>query len=201
MKHPAFNEADFYKRIFTKGLKTQGEAASIEYWKEKREPYVKQFEQKIEKVNQLLASPLLSYMSDKSKDLARKAAFEDPDKAIKFLGDLQNIKQAEHDAHAQALQAKEAALKLQHEQERIRQEGFKNGLSLYFCFKEISRELEKKYDSDLEKEQSDLSKSLYKNKEVYEHIQQIDPEISQAIKQLAQEEKLEMDRGRGGFSE
>ncbi|MCI5055511.1 MAG: MobA/MobL family protein [Flavobacteriales bacterium] len=82
MKHPAFHEADFYKRVYAKGLKTQGEAASIDYWKEKREPYVKQYEQKIENVNQLLASPLLSYMSNKSKDLALKAAFENPDKAI-----------------------------------------------------------------------------------------------------------------------
>ncbi|MBY0273668.1 MAG: AAA family ATPase [Alphaproteobacteria bacterium] len=200
MKHPAFQEADFYKRVFTKGLKTQGEAASIEYWKEKREPYVKQFNQKMENVNQLLASPLLGYMSDKSKDLARKAAFEDPDKAIKFLGDLKDIKQAEHDAHAQALQAKEAAFKEQAQQEQRRQEALKKGLSHYYRFKDLSHELEKQYDSDLEKECSDLSKSLYKNKEVYEHIKQIDPEMSQAIKQLAQEKQLqqkikEMDRG------
>ncbi len=200
MKHPAFHEADFYKRVFTKGLETQGEAASIEYWKEKREPYRQVFEQKMETVEQALQSPLLSYMSDKSKDLARKAAFENPDKAIKFLGDLKDIKQAEHDAHAQALQVKEAAFKLQQEQEQRHQEALKKGLSHYYRFKDLGHELEKQYDSDLEKERADLSKSLYKNKEVYAHIQQIDPEISKAIKQLAQEKQLEMDRGRGGFS-
>ncbi|MBX9785696.1 MAG: AAA family ATPase [Alphaproteobacteria bacterium] len=203
MKHPAFHEADFYKKVFAEGLKTLGEAASIDYWKEKREPYVKQFEQKIEKVNHLLASPLLSYMSDKSKDLARKAAFENPDKAIKFLDDLQNIKKAEHDAHAQALQAKEAAFKLQQEQEQRRQETLTKGLSHYYRFKDLSHELEKKYNSNLEKERSDLSKSLYKNKEVYEHIQQIDPEVSQTIKQLAQEKQLQQkikEMGRGGMS-
>lgn len=135
MKHPAFHEADFYKRVFEKGLKTQGKAASIEYWKEKREPYVKQFERKIENVNQLLASPLLSYISDKSKDLARKAAFEDPDKAIKFLGDLQGIKMAEQNAHAKASQAKEAALKEQAQQEQRRQETQTKGLSHYYRFK------------------------------------------------------------------
>ncbi len=200
MKHPAFNTADFYKRVFRKSLEAYGEISSVEYWKEKREPYVKQFEQKIEKVNHLLASPLLSYMSDKSKDLARKAAFENPDKAIKFLGDLKDIKQAEHDAHAQALQAKEAAHKSQQEQEQRRQEALKQDLSYYYRFKDLGHELEKKYNSDLEKERSDLSKSLYKNKEVFDHIKQIDPEISKAIKQLAQEKQLEMDRGRGGFS-
>jgi Ti-type conjugative transfer relaxase TraA len=200
MKHPVFNTADFYKKVFTKGLETQGESASIEYWKEKREPYVKQFEQKIENVNQLLTSPLLSYMSDKSKDLARKAAFEDPDKAIKFLGNLQAIKKAEHDAHAEALQAKEATLKEQAQQEQRRQDVFKEGLSHYYRFKDLNYELEKKYDSDLEKERLEMGKSLYKNKEVYEHLKQIDPEISKAIKQLAQEKQLqqkikEMDRG------
>ncbi|MBY0273338.1 MAG: AAA family ATPase [Alphaproteobacteria bacterium] len=200
MKHPAFHEADFYKRVYAKGLKTQGEAASIEYWKEKSEPYRQVFEQKMETVEQALQSPLLSYMSDKAKNLARKAAFEDPDKTIKFLCDLQDIKKAKHDAHAQALQAKEAALKLQAQQEQRRQESLKNGLSHYYRFKDLNYELEKKYDSDLEKERADLSKSLYKNKEVYEHIQKIDPEMSQTIKQLAQEKQLqqkirEMDRG------
>jgi hypothetical protein len=61
-------------------------------------------------------------------------------------------------------------------------------------------ELEKKYNSDLEKERTDLGKSLYKNKEVYEHIQHIDPDCCKAIKQLAQEKQQqqkirEMDRG------
>ncbi|OFW84769.1 MAG: hypothetical protein A3E50_00680 [Alphaproteobacteria bacterium RIFCSPHIGHO2_12_FULL_42_100] len=199
MKHPAFNAADFYKRVFTKGLETQGEAASIEYWKAKREPYIQTYEQKIEKVDHELHSPLLSTMSDKAKDLARTAAHKDPDKALKFLSHLQGIKKAEHDAQTQALQAKEAAFKLKEEQERIREEGFKNGLSHYFRFKEISHELEKRDDYDLEKERSAIGKSIYKNKEVYEHIQQIDPEISKAIKQLTQEKQLqkmkEMDRG------
>jgi hypothetical protein len=203
MKHPAFHEADFYKKVFAKGLKTQGETASIEYWKEKREPYVKQYEQKIETVNHLFSSPLLSYMSDKSKDLARKAAFEDPDKAITFLSHLKDIKQAEHGAHVQALQAKEAAFKLQQEQEKRHQEVLKKGLSHYYRFKDLGHELEKKYNSDLEKERSDLSKSLYKNKEMYEHIQKIDPEIGKAIKQFAQEKQMEQkirEMGRGGMS-
>ncbi|MBX9621471.1 MAG: AAA family ATPase [Alphaproteobacteria bacterium] len=203
MKHLAFKDADFYKKVFTKGLETQGDAASIEYWKEKREPYVKQFEQKIENINQLLASPLLSYMSDKSKELAQKAAFENPDKAIKFLGDLKDIKQAEHDAHTQALQVKEAARKLQAQQEKRHQEVLKESLSHCYRFKDLGHELEKRYDSDLEKERSDLSKSLYKNKEVFDHIKQIDPEISKAIKQLAQEKQLQqkiMEMDRGGIS-
>jgi len=146
-------------------------------------------------------------MSDTAQGLARKAAFEDPDKAITFLSHLKDIKQAEHDAHAQALRASEAAkaaaFKVQQEQERVereRKEGFDNGLSHYHRFKNLSHELEKKYNSDLEKERTDLGKSLYKNRPVYEHLQKIDPEVSQDIKRLAQERQLqqkikEMDRG------
>lgn len=190
-KHPAFNAADFYKRVFTKGLETHGEAASIEYWKSKREPYMQMYEQKIEKVEHELHSPLLSTLSDKAKGLARTAAHGDPDKALKFLADLQRIKKAEQDAQAQALQAKEAALKWQEEQDRTRHEGFKNGLSNYFRFKDISHELERREDYDLEKERSAIGKSLYKNKEVLEHIEKIDPEISKAIQQVAQEKQLQ----------
>ncbi|MCI5055510.1 MAG: hypothetical protein MRY83_05330 [Flavobacteriales bacterium] len=70
----------------------------------------------------------------------------------------------------------------------------KKGLSHYYRFKDLSHELEKEYDSDLEKERSDLSKSLYKNKEIFNHIKNIDPEISKNIKQLQKKIK-EMDQG------
>lgn len=207
MKHPAFKDADFYKRVFEKGLPSLGEAASIQYWQSKREPYMQIFEQKIEKVDHELQSPLLSYMSDESRGLARKAALEDPDKALRFLSHLQETKRTEQETRA--LQEREAALKLKEEQERtrqeqVRQENFQKAFSHYFRFRDLNRELEKSYnyDSELEKERTTLGKSLYKNKEVFEHIQKIDPEISKAIKQIAQEQHLqkmrEMDRG--GFS-
>jgi hypothetical protein len=208
-KHPAFKDADFYKRVFTEGLKSHGEAASVQYWKSKREPYMKIFDQKIEQVDHELQSPLLSYMSDEARVLARKAAFEDPDKALKFLSHLQEIKKTEQrallaaeQAQAKALQEKALAIKLEEEKERTRQEGFKRASSHYFRFRDLSRELEKRDDSDLEKERHVLGKSLYKNREFFEHIEKIDPEISKAIKQIAQEQHLqkmrEMDRG--GFS-
>lgn len=207
MKHPAFKDADFYKRVFEKGLPSLGEAASIQYWQSKREPYMKIFEQKIEKVDHELQSPLLSYMSDESRGLARKAAFEDSDKALKFLFHLQETKKTEQEALA--LQEREAALKLKEDQERAhqeqaRQENFQKAFSHYFRFKDLNRELEKSYnyDSELEKERITLGKSLYKDKQVFEHIQKIDPEISKAIKQIAQEQHLQRTRemDRGGFS-
>ncbi len=208
-KHPAFNSADFYKRVFTEGLKSHGEAASIQYWQSKREPYMKVFKQKIEKVDHELQSPLLSYMSDEARVLARKAAFEDPDKALKFLSHLQEIKKTEQhallaaeQAQAKAFQEKALAIKLEEEKEQARQEGFKKASSHYFRFRDLSRELEKRDDSDLEKERHALGKSLYKNKEFFEHLEKMDPEMSKLIKQASQENHLqkvkEMDRG--GFS-
>jgi hypothetical protein len=208
-KHPAFNSADFYKRVFEKALSVHGEEASVQYWKEKREPYMKLFEQKIERVEKELESPLLSYMSDEARVLARKAAFEDPDKALKFLSHLQEIKKTEQhallaaeQAQAKALQEKALAIKLEEEKEQVRQEGFKKASSHYFRFRDLSRELEKRDDSDLEKERHALGKSLYKNREFFEHLEKMDPEISKLIKQVSQENHLqkmrEMDRG--GFS-
>ena len=207
--HPAFNSAGFYKRVFEKGLNVHGEAASVQYWKEKREPYMKQFEKKIEAVEKKLESPLLSYMSDEARLLARKAAFEDPDKALKFLSHLQEIKKTEQhsllaaeQAQAKARQEKALAIKLEEEKEQARQEGFKKASSHYFRFRDLSRELEKRDDSDLEKERHALGKSLYKNKEFFEHLEKMDPEISKLIKHVSQENHLQkvLEMDRGGFS-
>ena len=98
MKHPAFNEADFVKKVFEKGLKLRGEKAAIGYWQEKRESYMKLYEQKLESVEKELTSPLLSYLSDKSRGLARKAAREDPDKTLDLLNHLQSQKKAEFES-------------------------------------------------------------------------------------------------------
>lgn len=76
----------------------------------------------------------------------------------------------------------------------------KKGLPHYYQFKALGHDLEKKYSSNLEKERSYLSKSLYKNKQVYEHIQHIDSKNSKAIQQLAQERQLQQkirEMGRG----
>ncbi|HUX79467.1 MAG TPA: AAA family ATPase, partial [Alphaproteobacteria bacterium] len=70
MSHPAFKAAEFIKKVFHEGVKRYGEEAAIGYWQEKREPYMKLYEQKLETVDQELQSPLLSYLSDKSRELA-----------------------------------------------------------------------------------------------------------------------------------
>jgi ATP-dependent exoDNAse (exonuclease V) alpha subunit len=214
-KHPAFKEADFYKRVFEEGLKVHGEESSIQYWNEKREPYMKLFNQKIEQLEKELKSPLLSYMSNESRDLARKAALEDPDRALSFLTQLKGSKQAEQDAQMQNKSISASlpegnhlllnpspalsATRLQ-EQEAITRNA-RETISSYLKFKELHHEQRQDpYDLDLKKELRNLSKDIYKNKEMFEHIKGLDPEISKVIKEKALEKTRERKFDHGGFS-
>jgi ATP-dependent exoDNAse (exonuclease V) alpha subunit len=213
MKHPAFNEAGFIKRVFEKGLKLHGEEASLSYWQEKREPYMKLYEQKLETVKKELASPLLSYLSEKSQELARKAALEDPDRALTFLKNLQASKQAELDAkeremqRSQKLSQKSEGFSSSKErvkiEEDLSQKELRETYSSYFRFKDLKHELDRSpYDPDLQKELRDLGKSIYKNKETFEVIKNLDPDISKSIQKEALQKKIDHDinRGRGGLS-
>ncbi|MBY0293123.1 MAG: hypothetical protein K2W92_07550, partial [Alphaproteobacteria bacterium] len=83
------------KEVFTEGLKLYGEERAVQYWQSKREVFFKLYEQKIEAVENTLSSPILSYLSDESRNLTRKSAFEDPDKTLDFLTRLQASKEAE----------------------------------------------------------------------------------------------------------
>ena len=94
-KHPAFKLADKYKQVFTQGLELHGEERAIQYWQSKREPFLKLYEKKLVAVEKELRSPLLSYLSDESRTLTRKAALEDPDKVLSRLTNLQSTKKAE----------------------------------------------------------------------------------------------------------
>lgn len=213
MTHPAFKNAGFIKKVFYEGVKRFGEEASIRYWQEKREPYMKLYEQKLVTVDRELQSPYLSYMSEKSRDLAQKAARENPDKALKFLKDLQASKQAEHEARERERQAALEKLKASHsfssshtlERGRIGIRDNFQEASGYTRFKELKHELKRSpYDSDFNKELHELGKSIFKGKETFERIKSLDPDISQEIQKVAQQKKIslerEFDRSYGGFS-
>ncbi|HUX79462.1 MAG TPA: hypothetical protein VMW10_06960, partial [Alphaproteobacteria bacterium] len=208
MSHPAFKNAEFIKKVFHEGVKRYGEEASIRYWQEKREPYMKLYEQKLGTVDHELQSPLLSYLSDKSRDLAQKAAREDPDKALKFLKNLQASKQAEHEARERERQATQEKLKTRHSfssSHTIERNNLKEAFSGYIRFKELTYELKRSpYDSDFQKELRELGKSIFKNKEAFERIKSLDPDISQEIQKVAEQKKIslerKLDRGRGGLS-
>lgn len=177
--HPAFKDADFYKRVFKEGLKIHGdhtsvEAGAIQYWNEKREPYMKIYEKKLEAVAVELASPLLNYMSNESRDLAHKAAIEDPDRALSFLAQVKASKQAEKDSQEKAHQPPSPALKENSkdqssslhspqgastplssswkQEDETLQRNAREAMSSYFKFKELIHEQKSSLDdSDLKK--------------------------------------------------
>lgn len=208
-KHPAFRCADFYKRVFEEGLKVHGEKASIQYWNEKRKPFLALYEEKIKELKKTLQSPLLGYLSAESKELALKAAFEDPDRALRRLTHLQDSRQREQEEKAKvSATAHHQSLNLQKEQALNRQnEGaFFAG---YSKFKQLHDRLEHSpNDRALQEELREISKQLYDNKEMFGQIDKMESDTSKLIKRLAQakdpfleqQKQLQKEMERGGFS-
>lgn len=193
---------------------TSGEAAAIEYWNTRREPFLDLYEKKLEAVAAELASPLLSYMSEESRKLAYVCALEDPDKALEFLGSVKTSKQAELDAQTKsnplpspALKSKEApipspqvnphskdaSLKSSSFKEQplkdenaAMQKNVEEAMSAYFRFRELKiQQMGFPHDSDIQNEMHEIGKSLVKNKEMFSRIESLDPEMSKLIKQQA----------------
>jgi len=176
-KHPAFQRADHYKKVFEDGLKLYGEAGAIQYWQSKREPFLKIYEQKLEAVEQELKSPLLSYFSDEARDLARKTALNDPDKTLKFLAELQSFKQSEleeskrmagieqisreRDTSLHSSTSYNQSLSLEDE---TRKQKFHEAFDAYHKFKDLKREYKDSYDRDTEKEMWKIWKIAFENK-------------------------------------
>jgi hypothetical protein len=203
-KHPAFKEADFYKRVFEKGLKVHGEESSIQYWNEKRAPFLARYEEKIQEVEKTLQSPILGYLSPQSKELALKAAFEDPDRALNRLTHLQDTRQREQDEKAKASTA--APLVSSHDLNRQNEKAFFAG---YSNFKQLRYRLEHSPgDRALQEELREISKKLYEDKERFAQIDRIEPDLGKSIKHLAkskdpffeQQRQLQKEMDRGGFS-
>jgi DNA-binding transcriptional regulator GbsR (MarR family) len=208
-KHPAFKGAGFYKRVFEEGVKLHGAEASIQYWNEKREFFVARYEEKIQEVEKTLQSPLLGYLSPESKELALKAAFEDPDRALNRLTHLQDSRQREQEEKVNAnAAAYRQSLNLQKEQDLKRQnEGA--FFASYSKFKQLYDRLERSpSDRALQEELREISKQLYDNKEMFGQINRIEPNMGKTLKHLAQakdpffeqQRQLQKEMDRGGFS-
>jgi len=211
-KHPAFQKADHYKKVFQEGLKLYGETGAIQYWQSKREPFLKMYEQKLETVEHELKSPLLSYFSDEARDLARKSALDDPDKTLSFLSQVQAAKHAEleeKDRMARAaqfsLRVKDISLRSSYKEsltveDETRKQKFHEAFSAYHKFKDLKREYEDTYDRDLKKEMWKVGKIAFEHKEAFGQIQKIDPDTSKEIQKMAQMKERELSLGRGGLS-
>lgn len=211
MKHPAFNKADHYKRVFEEGRALYGEGEAIRYWQSRREPFLKLYEKKLETVENELKSPLLSYLSDESRNLARSAALEDPDKALNRLGQLQASKRAEKEekARPQAIDTRsQRGVSLQSSlrvsalnDKNILSKSSQEASAAYFKFKELRNELkDSPGDYALRKEIHEIGRSIFKDKEFFAHIEKIDPDISKEIQIEAKIKIHTLDLLRGGYS-
>jgi hypothetical protein len=215
-KHPAFMRADHYRRVFEEGLKRYGEEKAVEYWQSKRGEFFALYEKKIASVGETLASPLLSYMSQESKGLAYKAAFEDPDKALKFLGQVKEVKQAEietkekqtrvRDSDVSATLSKNKGVSLERDP-HDQGEKLSKAHAAYFRFKDVKDWLRDSPDSPaLHKELRKAGMEVFKDKEVFAHIESIDQKAAREIQKIAQiQEKervqaIEREHSRGGYS-
>ncbi|OJW49962.1 MAG: hypothetical protein BGO67_11480 [Alphaproteobacteria bacterium 41-28] len=216
MKHPAFNRATLVKKTFEEGYKLYGEEKATAYWESKKEAYLHLYQQKLTQVEKELTSPFLSYMSEKSRDLARKAAQTDPDRALTFLKNLQASKKAEQEAkeikmqrsQEQAQNSLKERIPSFKEAEKIKSiedidhKEFRETISAYSRFKELKDEIKKSPEDEfyLRKELRILGKSIYQNKEAFEHILRLDPDMSQSIQKAAQEKAKVHSLDRGGYS-
>ncbi len=205
-KHPAFKQADHYKRVFAEGLKLHGEEAAIQYWQSRREPFLELYEKKLETVGKELQSSVLSYLSDESRKLTFEAAREDPDKALKLLASLQEARKGEEMAKEKAPQAHQEKASTFIQNKRNKKDfgkEFREALSAYYKFKELKYEVKHSPDpDDVQKELHKIGKGIFNNKEAFAHIESLDPNIGKAIKQAAQEKvhSHELNLSRGGIS-
>lgn len=206
-KHPAFKRADSYKRVFEEGLKLYGAEGAIQYWNEKREPFLALYEEKIKEVEETLQAPILSYLSQESKALALKAAVEDPDRALSRLTHLQDSRQREQDEKAKA-ESPPQVLELQKAQD-LKHQNEGAFFAGYSKFKQLHYRLEHSpSDRALQEELREISKQLYDNKEMFGQIDRIDADMGKSIKHLAkskdpffeQQRQLQKEMDRGGFS-
>ncbi len=216
-KHPAFKKADHYKRVFEEGMKLHGEHAAIEYWQSKRESFINFHEEKVKAVEKELQAPILSYLSIESRNLALKAAFEDPDKALNRILQLQASKTAEQLEKERSSQTQSIASQknVPHTSRAdcspSRDQELRDSSAAHFRFRDLSYELEQKpHNQDLIKEMSEIGRRLFKDKSGFEHIEAIDPKIAKLIKQFGQEKntaselqkvnELEKENDYGGYS-
>ncbi len=208
-KHPAFRKTDHYKRVFEEGLNLHGEAAAIAYWNTRREPFLELYEQKLGMVAQELTSPILSYMSEESRELARSCALEDPDRVLEFLGKIKDSKQDVRDHLKEAAALNSSAV----QNIQAKSSDLDDGFKAYSLFKNLKQQLENSpNDRDIQKALHEAGKDLFKNREMFSQIERMDPEMGKFIKQQAElklqdmqiekqlllEKQLELDRG--GYS-
>ena len=213
-KHPAFNKAEFIKKVFEKGLKIHGEEKAIAYWESKKEGFLQNYYQNIAKVETELNSPLLSQLTEKWKNKAREFAKQDP---LKVLDLVNKLKNQEHERRertaAEARAAQEQQLKQTPTEAQLKREHL-DGVCLKF--KQLDQ-LIKEYPTASSSYKEDLkqfAQELAQENDFMSFLKLCDAKGAKTIERIAgmspdltynhgleeHEYSHSMDRGRGGYS-
>jgi ATP-dependent exoDNAse (exonuclease V) alpha subunit len=196
MKHPAFANATIVKSAFEKGLKAHGEEKAIAYWEERKQDFLKPYNQNLAQVERELISPLLNRFTDQWKDQARGFAAQDPEKVLNLLTKVKGREAARYERIA----TEERAVKEQQAHREHIKYTYLRFQSLYEMVKD-TRHIPEAFKEDLKK----FSKELAQDHAFMSHLKLRDSEEAEKIKHIAQGKEIEehmrsMDRGRGGMS-
>ena len=207
MKHPAFNNATIIKEAFKKGLKAHDEEQAIAYWTQRKEEFLKPYNQNLAKVERELISPLLNRFTTQWKDQAHTFAQQDPARVLNVLTKVKTREAARYEriaAEEKARQEKMIAEERAAQERQAHREHIKDTYlqlkNLYTNLKDRSH-IPEAFKEDLKK----FSKELAQDRDFMNHLKLRDTEEAEKIKNVAQSKDLEehfrsLDCGRGGYS-
>jgi hypothetical protein len=207
MKHSAFANATIVKAAFEKGLKAQGEEKAIAYWEERKQDFLRPYQENLAKVETELSSPLLSRFTDQWKDQAHTFAQQDPARVLGMLIKVKTREAAHYEriaveekARQEKIIAEERAVKEQQAHREHIKGTYLRFQSLYDMVKD-TRHIPEAFKEDLKK----FSKVIAQDHTFMSNLKLRDSEEAEKIKHIAQGKEIEehmrsMDRGRGGFS-
>ena len=207
MKHPAFNNSTIVKEAFKKGLKAHGEEQTIAYWNQRREDFLKPYNQNLAKVERELISPLLNRFTIQWKDQTRAFAEQDPTRVLNVLTKVKTKEAERYKRIAAEEKAREEKVIAEEKAAQERQAHREHIKDTYLQFKNLydilkdTRHIPEAFKEDLKK----FSKELAQDHDFMNHLKLRDSEEVEKIKQVAQSKNLEehfrsLDRGRGGYS-
>lgn len=194
MKHPAYANATIVKSAFEKGLKAHGEEKAISYWEERKQGFLRPYQQNLAKIETELSSPLLNRFTDQWKDQARGFAAEDPAKVLNLLTKVKGKEAARYERIAEEERA--AQMRQTHHEYRL-QDIYGKFKSLHKFMKSNS-DVPSSFKEDLKRHSQELSRD-------HTFMGTLDAQEAKFIQRVAQGEELEehtrsMNRGRGGMS-
>lgn len=207
MKHPAFSNATIVKEAFKKGLKAHGEEQAIAYWNQRKEDFLKPYNQNLAKVERELISPLLNRFTTQWKGQAHTLAQQDPTRVLNVLTKVKTREAERYERIAVEEKARQEKMIAEEKAAQERQVHREHIKDTYLQFKNLyeilkdTRHIPEAFKENLKK----FSKELAQDHDFMNHLKLRDTEEIEKIKQVAQSKNLEehfrsLDHGRGGYS-